>query len=278
MSNILELLDRPIAYHRVFAEMAGSVTAGVFLSQAVYWSRRTSDPSGFFYKSRDQWTAETFLTRSEQETARKALRLIGVLIEKRGGEDNRLYFRIDAERLTELLIGRQDSAIRSAGIPPSGRQDSAIRSAGIPPSGRQDSAIRSAGFPPTFHAENTTEITHIDSFARAPRRAEKKWWCVSDINQFSEEYLDDSLTAWAGQEAPAVNLDTATRAWIAYHLDHETQHRSRVALLRSWKGWIRNAQTNSLAATAAGKDTHAKSRKAERSPDLDSLRAVGLLH
>jgi hypothetical protein len=262
MSNILELLDRPIAYHRVFAEMAGSVTAGVFLSQAVYWSRRTSDPSGFFYKSRDQWTAETFLTRSEQETARKALRLIGVLIEKRGGEDNRLYFRIDAERLTELLIGRQDSAIRSAGIPPSGRQDP---------------AIRSAGFPPTFHAENTTEITHIDSFARAPRRAEKKWWCVSDINQFSEEYLDDALTAWAGQEAPAVNLDTATRAWIAYHLDHETQHRSRVALLRSWKGWIRNAN-NSLAATAAGKETHAKSRKAERSPDLDSLRAVGLLH
>jgi hypothetical protein len=263
MSNILELLDRPIAYHRVFAEMAGSVTAGVFLSQAVYWSRRTSDPSGFFYKSRDQWTAETFLTRSEQETARKALRLIGVLVERRGGEDNRLYFKIDADRLTELLTGRQDSAIRSAGIPPSGRQDS---------------AIRSAGFPPTFHAENTTEITAQSFLPRASRDGKKSGWCVSDINQFLDEYLDDSLTAWATQEAPAVNLDMATRAWIAYHLDHETQHRSRVALIRSWKGWIRNAQNNSLAATAAGKDTHAKSRKAERSPDLDSLRAVGLLH
>ena len=124
MPNILELLDRPIAYHRVFAEMAGSVTAGVFLSQAVYWSRRTSDPSGFFYKSRDQWTAETFLTRSEQETARKALRSIGVLIEKRGGEDNRLYFRIDADRLTELLVGRQDSRQPVGRILPSGRQDS----------------------------------------------------------------------------------------------------------------------------------------------------------
>jgi hypothetical protein len=263
MSNILELLDRPIAYHRVFAEMAGSVTAGVFLSQAVYWSRRTSDPSGFFYKSRDQWTAETFLTRSEQETARKALRSIGVLIEKRGGEDNRLYFRIDADRLTELLVGRQDSR------QPVGR---------IPPSGRQDSASRSAGFPPSFHAETTTEITPHTFLERASRETKKKAWCVSDINQFSEEYLDDSLTTWATQEAPAVNLDTATRAWIAYHLDHETQHRSRVALIRSWKGWIRNAQNNALAATAAGKDTTHAKRKIERPADLDSLRSVGLIH
>jgi hypothetical protein len=263
MSNILELLDRPIAYHRVFAEMAGSVTAGVFLSQAVYWSRRTSDPSGFFYKSRDQWTAETYLTRSEQETARKALRSIGVLIENRGGEDNRLYFRIDADRLTELLVGRQDSR------QPVGR---------IPPSGRQDSAIRSAGFPPTFHAETTTEITPHTFLERASRDGKKTGWCVSDINHFSEEYLDDSLTAWATQEAPAVNLDTATRAWIAYHLDHETRHRSRVALIRSWKGWIRNAQNHAIAATAAGKDTTHAKRKIERPADLDSLRSVGLIH
>lgn len=160
-----------------------------------------------------------------------------------------------------MLVGRQDSR------QPVGR---------IPPSGRQDSAIRSAGFPPSFHAETITEITPHTFLERASRDGKKTGWCVSDINHFSEEYLDDSLTTWATQEAPAVNLDTATRAWIAYHLDHETQHRSRVALIRSWKGWIRNAQTN--AATAAGKDTTHAKRKIERSPDLDSLRAVGLIH
>jgi hypothetical protein len=258
--DLLQLLDRPVAYHRIFAQITGSVTAGVFLSQSLYWSRRTSDPSGFFYKSREEWTDETYLSRSEQETARATLRRLGILIEERRGMPRRIFYRIDPARLLQLAENL-----------PSSRRESRRPVGGNP-------ADKSAGILPSFITENTTEITHIDSFARAPRRAEKKWWCVSDINQFSEEYLDDSLTAWATQEAPAVNLDTATRAWIAYHLDHETQHRSRVALIRSWKGWVRNAQTNSLAATAAGKETHAKSRKAERSPDLDSLRAVGLLH
>jgi hypothetical protein len=257
--DLLQLLDRPVAYHRIFAQITGSVTAGVFLSQSLYWSRRTSDPAGFFYKSREEWTDETYLSRSEQETARATLRRLGILIEERRGMPRRIFYRIDPARLLQL-----------AETLPSSRRESRRPVGGNP-------ADKSAGILPSFITENTTEITHIDSFARASRSAEKKVWCVSDINQFSEEYLDDSLTAWATQEAPAVNLDTATRAWIAYHLDHETQHRSRVALLRSWKGWIRNAQNNSLAATAAGKETHAK-RKTERSPDLDSLRAVGLLH
>lgn len=258
--DLLQLLDRPVAYHRIFAQITGSVTAGVFLSQSLYWSRRTSDPSGFFYKSREEWTDETYLSRSEQETARATLRRLGILIEEHRGMPRRIFYRIDPARLLQLAENL-----------PSSRRESRRPVGGNP-------ADKSAGILPTFITENTTEITAQSFLPRASRDGKKTGWCVSDINHFSEEYLDDSLTTWATQEAPAVNLDTATRAWIAYHLDHETQHRSRVALIRSWKGWIRNAQNHALAATAAGKDTHAKSRKIERSPDLDSLRAVGLLH
>lgn len=172
----------------------------------------------------------------------------------------RIFYRIDPSRLLQLAENL-----------PSSRRESRRPVGGNP-------ADKSAGILPSFITENTTEITAQSFLPRASRDGKKTGWCVSDINHFSEEFLDDSLTTWATQEAPAVNLDTATRAWIAYHLDHETQHRSRVALIRSWKGWIRNAQNHALAATAAGKDTHAKSRKIERSPDLDSLRAVGLIH
>lgn len=259
--NIFELLDRPIAYHKVFADLAGSVTGGVFLSQAVYWSRRTSDPAGFFYKSRDQWTAETGLTRSEQETARKNLRLSGILIEQRGGEDNRLFYKIDTDRLVELLSGRQDSTNRSAeSCQPEGR---------ILPTGRQD--------PADPHYRDYNKMTTHNSFARAPRRAEKKGVVtISNLSDFLEEYLDDSLTAWATEHAPDISLEAATRAWIEYHTDHSTEHKSRVAVLRSWRGWIRNAQNIHEKTTAsAGKGTHARK---ERTADLDSLRAVGLIH
>lgn len=66
---IQEVLDRPIAYHACLARLAGSVTAGVFLSQAIYWSNRTRDPEGWFFKRQPEWEGETMLTRREQESA-----------------------------------------------------------------------------------------------------------------------------------------------------------------------------------------------------------------
>ena len=70
--NILDLLDRPIAYHRVFATLTGSVKAAVMLSQAVYWQKRAKQADGWWYKSAEEWEEETGLTRHEQDTARKA--------------------------------------------------------------------------------------------------------------------------------------------------------------------------------------------------------------
>ena len=71
---LLEILDRPISYHRCFAQITGSVAAGVMLSQLIYWSKRTSDPEKWFYKTQKEWQEETGLTRTEQENARKKLR------------------------------------------------------------------------------------------------------------------------------------------------------------------------------------------------------------
>jgi DnaD/phage-associated family protein len=69
----LKLLDRPIAFHRVFVTLTGGVTSALMLSQAWYWSQRTTDPSGWFYKSAKEWQEETGLSVQEQRTARKRL-------------------------------------------------------------------------------------------------------------------------------------------------------------------------------------------------------------
>jgi hypothetical protein len=87
--RVLELLDRPIAFHRVLATITGSVAAGLMLSQALYWTRikRRDQPEsdGWFYKTQAEWEEETALGRSEQETARKRLRQTSFWQETRRG-------------------------------------------------------------------------------------------------------------------------------------------------------------------------------------------------
>lgn len=83
--RFLKLLDRPIAFHRCFVDLAGSVTAALVLSQAIYWQKRIlEDRDGWWYKTRSEWMEETGLSRRQQETARKCLKQLGVLVESVG--------------------------------------------------------------------------------------------------------------------------------------------------------------------------------------------------
>jgi hypothetical protein len=69
-----ELLGHPIAFHRVFATIAGSVGGGVFLSQLHYWRKHTTDPEKWVYKTATEWFDETMLGRHELDTVRRALK------------------------------------------------------------------------------------------------------------------------------------------------------------------------------------------------------------
>lgn len=102
---MLEWLDRPIAFHPAFVRLTGSVAAGLLLSQILYWSRRTSDPDGWFYKTADDWDEEIGLSRTELELSRKRLTQLGIVDEKRKGVPARLYYRLNEEELVRLLEG-----------------------------------------------------------------------------------------------------------------------------------------------------------------------------
>lgn len=112
---IIDLLDRPIAYHRCFVTLTGSVTAAVLLSQAVYWSRRTGAGNhGWFWKTSSDWEEETGLSRREQDTARGILRGLGFWEEEKRGIPARLWFRLDLEQLEQLLTSEKTSLAESA--------------------------------------------------------------------------------------------------------------------------------------------------------------------
>lgn len=151
MSNVAELLDRPIAFQRVFVRLGVGITGALMLSQAVYWSRRTGDESEWFYKTQAEWEDETGLTRCEQEGARAKLVKLGILEEMKRGIPCRLYYRVCIEKLSAILdAGFQQSSARKTSKPVCGKP--ANKRAGF-------DLNKSAGFPQSISTETTTETT-----------------------------------------------------------------------------------------------------------------------
>ena len=143
-----ELFDRPVAFHRPFVTLTGSVNAALFLSQCFYWSRRCAtheDGERWFYKTQADWEDETGLSRYEQESARKALRDRKILKEKRIGIPAKLYFSIDIENLKALF--EADSR--------------ATKYAEKPHTGMLETNEQACGKPANSSAENQQSITEI---------------------------------------------------------------------------------------------------------------------
>jgi len=102
--NISELFsrivkDQPIAYHPDFAKAIGSVGAALLLSLLL------EEHSGkWVCKTQKEIFDETGLTRREQETARRKLRILGILEETYQGIPRKLYFKVNLEKLYRLLV------------------------------------------------------------------------------------------------------------------------------------------------------------------------------
>jgi len=94
-----------VAFRPIYAHAFG-IKAGLFLSQLMYWSSKGNDPDGWIYKTRDEWKAETALSRREQETARRRLRDVAVLDEELRGLPAQLHFRVNWEMLLSELQTR----------------------------------------------------------------------------------------------------------------------------------------------------------------------------
>ena len=104
MSKIIsEFLKGAVAYKPIVAKVVGSVKLGILLSQLLYWKDKGRDPDGWIYKSRDEIFDETALSRKEQETARALGEKLGVLESKRMGDKGVMHYRINEEKLHELI-------------------------------------------------------------------------------------------------------------------------------------------------------------------------------
>lgn len=99
--------SHPIAFHPDIARVSGGATAGLLLCQLLYWAGIVEDTKpeqdGWFYKTRDELVTETTLSRREQETARRHLRSLGYIQERRRGLPLKLWFRVNVDAVCRDL-------------------------------------------------------------------------------------------------------------------------------------------------------------------------------
>lgn len=96
--------DQPIAFNKHYVFIGCGINGALMLSQLVYWSSRTKKKDGWIYKTHQEWTQETGLTRREQDTARKTLKSLGFLTEKKQGVPCKVYFKVEHEKLYQALM------------------------------------------------------------------------------------------------------------------------------------------------------------------------------
>ena len=107
-NNLIELIrlmnEKPIAFNKHYVFLGCGINGAVMLSQLVYWADKSKDPNGWIYKTGKEWTEETGLTRREQDTARKNLRELGFIDERKHGVPCKVHFKVNQSNLYSALI------------------------------------------------------------------------------------------------------------------------------------------------------------------------------
>lgn len=114
--------DRVIAYRPALARLCSSATAGLLLSQFLYWNKviveskdlrdrmfygkKYKNETGWFYKSAAEIEQETCMTIDEQRTARKRLVSLDYIFEDQLEKSlNRsVFFKVNKTKISQDLI------------------------------------------------------------------------------------------------------------------------------------------------------------------------------
>jgi len=98
---LLGLNQRPIAYYPIYRKITGSTTAGILLSQIMYWSSTMNGEK--FYKTDQEFMDETLLTEKEYRLAKnkiKSLPFIKIVLE---GIPAKSYYYVDYDLYVSSL-------------------------------------------------------------------------------------------------------------------------------------------------------------------------------
>lgn len=198
----------PVAYYPGLVKYLGSVNAVLMFCQFFYLSGKESSSLGI-YKSVEEIETETGLSYREQVTARKQLASRGVLIETHKRLEHKIYFRIDADRLDEIITGNSvNSRNAQSAIGESGNSSSVIADC-------DNGGEAKAHFDPT---ETTTKNTTENIDPPNPQTGEGDEKINSDAKKALEFYNEQTGTRCRDLK-PFVMMLTPTTTRAGYTLD-----------------------------------------------------------
>lgn len=92
---------RPIAYMPIYSRITGSVTAGILLSQIVYWDGRMQHHQ--FYKTDKDFCEELSMGATELKNAKKTLTRMELIIVVRKGIPAKTHYQLNMGKLSDLI-------------------------------------------------------------------------------------------------------------------------------------------------------------------------------
>ncbi len=99
-----------VYYAELVRFLGANRAATILLCQLAFWKDLGDSPDGWIYKTRDEWTYETTLSRWEQEQSRNLLKKRGYLLEERRGMTRKVYYKLEMPKLerdwTQWCINR----------------------------------------------------------------------------------------------------------------------------------------------------------------------------
>lgn len=106
MKDLLKQLNqRPIAYYPIYRKIAGSTTAGVLLSQLMYWLSKSDK----IHKTDAKIMEETLLSADELRAAKKKIKALDFINVTREGIPAKTYYEIDWNGLENALTSFGES-------------------------------------------------------------------------------------------------------------------------------------------------------------------------
>ncbi|QGY29053.1 hypothetical protein [Pantoea cypripedii] len=212
MSQLLHLLDRPVAFQRSFVRLGAGVTGALLLSQLVYWQNRMDGQ--WFYKTQSDLEEETGLSRYEQEGARKKLVSIGVLEEKKKGIPAKLYFRVNEVNLAAHLLP-ENTQTGMGKTSEQGCGNSAYSDAENQQTGMRVFPEPACGNSASIHTVDHTETTHKTTTENKSIGTSAK--AAEPSRNAKQDYSPEFETAWQAypKRAGGNPKQTAWKHWNA---------------------------------------------------------------
>lgn len=97
--------DNYLTVNRIFVQFMGSLEGGVFLQQLIFWSDKTQNLDGFFYKTYGEWNEEVCLSEYSVRKQTKILKdkkLLETKLKKANGSPT-VHYKLDITGFLKIL-------------------------------------------------------------------------------------------------------------------------------------------------------------------------------